>query len=78
MVGHVQDSIIKDTAASVLAALTLGQILLEEGCSYITDSLMERPYRGTQASCQQPHEKAWKQILQPQLSLQMTPALITS
>lgn len=56
MVGHVQDSIIKDTAASVLAALTLGQILLEEGSNYITDSLMERPYRGTQASCQQARE----------------------
>lgn len=56
MVCHIQDSIIEDTAASVLAALTLGQIPLEEGSSYITDSLTERPDEGTQAPCQQPRD----------------------
>lgn len=56
MVGHIQDSIINDTAASVLAAPMLGQFKLEKGSSYILKSLMERPDQGAQARFQQPHE----------------------
>lgn len=40
---------------------------------------MERPtYGGIKASCQRPHESTWDWILQPQLSLQGTPALVNS
>lgn len=40
---------------------------------------MERPtYGGLKASCQQPHESTWVRILQLQLSLQGTSALVNS
>lgn len=40
---------------------------------------MERPtYGGIKASCQQPRESTWERILQLQLSLQGTSALVNS
>ena len=40
---------------------------------------MERPtYGGIKASCQQPQESTWERILQLQLSLQGTSALVNS
>lgn len=40
---------------------------------------MERPtYGGIKACCQQPHESTWEWILQLQLSLQGTSALVNS
>lgn len=49
MAGPIRHLVIKDTAASVLVAITLGSLPLEEGSWYIVGSLMEKRDQGTEA-----------------------------